>query len=596
LRSAGPTRAARGRRLLSEVAESGNLPRRRTLSRRCSSKISTPPSRPGSAARSSTPTPAQVAAWPAIHAGRHTLVAAPTGSGKTLTAFLAGLDALVREGLQPGGLADATSVVYVSPLKALSNDIRLNLEAPLAGIRAELAAAGLPDVEIRTAVRTGDTTPQERRQSLRRPPHILVTTPESLYVLLGSESGRRMLATTRSVIVDEIHALAAGKRGSHLALSLGALQALVCAAAGADRAVGDAEAGRRSRAIPGRGGAGIDHRDGRCRRAVAVGTRIGTAAAAACEIVDIGYAKERDLALELPPTPLGAVMSNDQWEQVYGRVAELVWQHRTTLVFVNTRRMAERAARHLGERLGKEAVGAHHGSLAKEVRLDAEQRLKRGDLKVLVATASLELGLDVGDVDLVCQLGSPRSIATFLQRAGRSGHRGRRRSEGTPLSADPRRAGRMRGAARLRAARRARRAARAAGAARCAGPADHCRDRLPRMGRGRAVRAGAGAPGRMPLCRASATTRSCGWSSRATRRATARAPATSPRCRAPSAARAQGRAHDRTDLRRHDSRDRRLRGRARAAGARHRHRQRGLRGREHRRATCSSSATPATGS
>jgi len=172
------------------------------------------------------PTPAQIAAWPAIHAGRHTLVAAPTGSGKTLTAFLAALDALVREGLQPGGLADATSVVYVSPLKALSNDIRLNLEAPLAGIRAELAAAGLPDVEIRTAVRTGDTTPQERRQSLRRPPHILVTTPESLYVLLGSESGRRMLATTRSVIVDEIHALAAGKRGSHLALSLERLQAL----------------------------------------------------------------------------------------------------------------------------------------------------------------------------------------------------------------------------------------------------------------------------------------------------------------------------------------------------------------------------------
>jgi len=368
------------------------------------------------------PTPAQIAAWPAIHAGRHTLVAAPTGSGKTLTAFLAALDALVREGLQPGGLADATSVVYVSPLKALSNDIRLNLEAPLAGIRAELAAAGLPDVEIRTAVRTGDTTPQERRQSLRRPPHILVTTPESLYVLLGSESGRRMLATTRSVIVDEIHALAAGKRGSHLALSLERLQAL-CArplvriGLSATQKPVDEVARFLVGAAPASNMTMADE-DGS-----SPSTRESSPPqAAACEIVDIGYAKERDLALELPPTPLGAVMSNDQWEQVYGRVAELVWQHRTTLVFVNTRRMAERAARHLGERLGKEAVGAHHGSLAKEMRLDAEQRLKLGRLKVLVATASLELGLDVGDVDLVCQLGSPRSIATFLQRAGRSGH------------------------------------------------------------------------------------------------------------------------------------------------------------------------------
>ncbi|MGJ7489600.1 DEAD/DEAH box helicase [Variovorax sp. ZT4R33] len=354
------------------------------------------------------PTPAQSAAWPTIRARRDTLVAAPTGSGKTLTAFLAALDDLVVRGLAPGGLPDETAVVYVSPLKALSNDIRLNLDAPLAGIRAELAALGLPDVDIRTAVRTGDTPQRERQQSLRRPPHILVTTPESLYVLLGSASGRKMLATVRSVIVDEIHAIAASKRGSHLALSLERLQAL-CMEEGGARPV---RIGLSATQKP------IDEV---ARFLVGAGA-VKDDGTADCAIVDIGYAKQRDLALELPPTPLAAVMSNEQWTQVYARVAELVWLHKTTLVFVNTRRMAERAARHLGDILGKDAVAAHHGSLSKETRLDAEQRLKRGELKVLVATASLELGLDIGDVDLVCQLGSPRSIATFLQRAGRSGH------------------------------------------------------------------------------------------------------------------------------------------------------------------------------
>jgi ATP-dependent Lhr-like helicase len=360
------------------------------------------------AGRFGAPTPAQAAAWPAIAAGRHTLVAAPTGSGKTLTAFLAAIDDLVRRGLDAhaagGTLPDQTAVVYVSPLKALSNDIRLNLEAPLAGIREHLRALGLPDVDIRTAVRTGDTPQRQRALDARRPPHILVTTPESLYVLLGSASGRRLLGTVKSVIVDEIHALAPNKRGSHLALSLERLQALTGAPL--------VRIGLSATCRP---------IDDVARFLVGAG-RGDDGAEPPCTIVDIGYAKQRDLALELPPTPLSAVMSNDQWEQVYDRVVQLAVQQRTTLVFVNTRRMAERAARHLGDRLGRERVATHHGSLSREQRLAAEQRLKSGELQLMVATASLELGLDIGDVDLVVQLGSPRSIATFLQRAGRARH------------------------------------------------------------------------------------------------------------------------------------------------------------------------------
>ena len=354
--------------------------------------------------RFGAPTPAQIEAWPAIAAGRSTLVAAPTGSGKTLTAFLAAIDALVREGLALGGeLADRCSVLYVSPLKALSNDIRINLEEPLAGIRAELQRQGLADVQIRTAVRTGDTTQAERLAMRKQAPHILVTTPESLYVLLGSESGRAMLADCRSLIVDEIHAIAGSKRGSHLMLSIERLEALC-----------------QRRLV--RIGLSATQKPLEAVARFLLGSHQAAPAADPCHIVNIGYTRTRDLAIEVPPVPLDAVMSNETWDKVYERLAELAQQHRTTLVFVNTRRLAERACRHLSERLGTAAVAAHHGSLAKELRLDAEQRLKRGELRVLVATASLELGIDIGEVELVCQLGSPRSIAAFLQRVGRSGH------------------------------------------------------------------------------------------------------------------------------------------------------------------------------
>lgn len=359
------------------------------------------------------PTPAQVEAWPAIQQGRHVLVAAPTGSGKTFAAFLAAIDELVREGIQ-SALPNETRVVYVSPLKALSNDIQRNLEAPLSGIRDELRTLDIQDVEIRTAVRTGDT-PQADRLSMRKhPPHILVTTPESLYILLSSESGRKMLATTRSVIVDEIHAMAGNKRGAHLALSLERLTALC--------------GGKLTRIGLSATQKPIDE----------VARFLTGAASTDCAIVDSGHVRKRDLALELPPAPLEAVMSGEVWSQVYDRLAELVREHRTTLIFVNTRRLAERAARQLSERLGVEHVAAHHGSLAKEQRFNAEQRLKRGELKALVATASLELGIDIGDVDLVCQISTPRAINAFLQRVGRAGHAVGGTSKGRlfPLSRD----------------------------------------------------------------------------------------------------------------------------------------------------------------
>src|SRR5213083_434488 len=344
------------------------------------------------------PTEAQAKAWPAIRDGRHVLIAAPTGSGKTFAAFLSAIDGLVRQGFN-GELRDETQVVYLSPLKALSNDVQKNLSEPLAEIRATLPEQGLPDVEVRTQVRTGDTPQSERQAMLKHPPHILVTTPESLYLILTSDRAREMLRSVRTVIVDEIHAVARDKRGSHLALTLARLDALI---------------GKRPQRI----GLSATQRpiEEIAQFLVGTGQPLPT-------IVDAGHIRTLDLALEIPSSPLEAVMSAEVWEEVNSRIVELISQHRTTLVFVNTRRLAERMAMQLSERIGAEHVTSHHGSLSREKRFEAEERLKRGELQALVATASLELGIDIGSVDLVIQVGSTRSIATLLQRVGRAGHR-----------------------------------------------------------------------------------------------------------------------------------------------------------------------------
>ncbi|WP_455212586.1 DEAD/DEAH box helicase, partial [Kaarinaea lacus] len=351
------------------------------------------------------PTGVQLQAWPAIKAKQNALIAAPTGSGKTLAAFLAAIDDLVREGLEKG-LRNETHVLYVSPLKALSNDIQKNLQLPLNGIRDTLLESGLPDVDIRAWVRTGDTPQGERLKMRKQPPHILVTTPESLFILLTSASGREMLKTVRSVIVDEIHALAGNKRGSHLTLSLERLASL-CE--------------KHHSRSPIRIGLSATQKPIDQMAHFLIGTN-NTAQDKQCQIIDTGHVRQRDLAIEVTGSPLEAIMANETWGEIYQRLEDLIHEHRTTLIFVNTRRLAERAAHHLAESIGEEYVTAHHGSLAKEHRLNAEQRLKAGKLKALVATASLELGIDIGDIDLVCQLGSPRAIAAFLQRVGRSGH------------------------------------------------------------------------------------------------------------------------------------------------------------------------------
>ena len=375
------------------------------------------------------PTEPQRAGWPAIQSGAHTLLAAPTGSGKTLAAFLAALDQLFRDGLE-GNLPDETRIVYVSPLKALSNDIHKNLEEPLAGIRAAVKAGCGRDIDIRAEVRTGDTPASKRQAMIRKPPHILVTTPESFYLLLTSVSGRKLLETVRTLIIDEIHAVVSSRRGSHLALTVERLEALVN--------------GQRRRSGQGRTalqriGLSATQKPMEEVARFLVGTRnLDENGNARCSIIDCGHNRKLDLAIELPESPLEAVMSNEVWTEVYGRLADLIAEHRTTLVFVNTRRLAERVTHHLSERLGKDQVMSHHGSLSAKLRLDAEHRLKRGELKALVATASLELGIDIGSIDLVCQLGSTRSIATLLQRVGRAEHRlgGMPKGRLFPLSRD----------------------------------------------------------------------------------------------------------------------------------------------------------------
>ena len=353
--------------------------------------------------RFGVPTDAQAGGWPSIIAGQDTVISAPTGSGKTLAAFLAGIDALVRRS-EAGELPPGTAIVYVSPLKALSNDIQCNLEVPLAEIREVAAELGYDLPDIRVGLRTGDSTASERQAIVRRPPHILVTTPESLYLMVTAERSRATLRGVQTVIVDEIHALARDRRGSHLALTLARLDHV-------------------AEVRPARIGLSATQRPIEQIAAFLVGAdRMNDDGTPSCTIIDLGHQRDLELEVDVPPSDLEAVMPGEQWGDVYDRLAELVAAHRTTLIFVNTRRLSERVAFHLAQRLGEEQVASHHGSLSKERRFRVEQRLKEGSLKALVATASLELGIDIGSIDLVCQVGSPRSIAAFLQRVGRSGH------------------------------------------------------------------------------------------------------------------------------------------------------------------------------
>jgi len=346
------------------------------------------------------PTSVQDQAWKAIKSSENTLIAAPTGSGKTLAAFLSAIDDLVKQSIH-GSLTPGTRIVYVSPLKALSNDIERNLRFPLDGIKDELLASGYSAIDIQVMVRTGDTSMADRTNMIKNPPHILVTTPESLYLLLTSKNGRNMLRTVDTLIIDEIHALVGNKRGSHLALSVERLEALT---------------ERKLHRI------GLSATQKPVEQVAAFLTGMKNNIPVPCSIIDTGHARKLDLAIEIPNSPLTAVMANEVWTEIYDKLIHLIETHETTLIFVNTRRLAERLSHNLNERLGPACVLAHHGSMSKDQRFEAEQLLKTGSLKALVATASMELGIDVGSIDLVCQIASPRSIAAFLQRVGRSGH------------------------------------------------------------------------------------------------------------------------------------------------------------------------------
>ncbi len=350
------------------------------------------------AQRFGEPTEPQRLGWPEIRSGRDVLITAPTGSGKTLAAFLLCLDELVRRAQTPAGLPDQTLVLYVSPLRALTNDVRRNLETPLGELNALASERGIGLAPIRTAVRTGDTSESERAKMLRTPPHILVTTPESLFIFLTAERSRNLLRSVGTIIVDEIHAIADDKRGSHLALTLARLDHLVMSSGG-----------RKPQRI------GLS-------ATVKPLESVAEYLSPNATVIDIGHRRKLELSVEIPGDELGHVASNEMWDDVYDRVCEHIQANRTTLIFVPTRRMAERVTFALTKRLGPDIVLPHHGSLSRPARFVAEQRLKAGEIRAVVATASLELGIDIGTIDLVVQLGSPRSIATALQRIGRSGH------------------------------------------------------------------------------------------------------------------------------------------------------------------------------
>ena len=361
-----------------------------------------------------SPTEPQIEGWPAILRGDDTLISAPTGSGKTLTAFLVAINRLVTEALE-GALPQCTQVVYVSPLKALGNDVQKNLDEPLREILALALEEGYLCPRIRTGVRTGDTLPKERVAMLKEPPHILVTTPESLYLLLTAGKSRENLHSVHTVIVDEIHAMVDDKRGAHLSLTLERLDALVTG---------------ENRLAPGGMLMGLSKRPQRIglsatQNPIELVADYLTGIAedrTRATIVQVGQRRTLDLGIEIPSSELTSVRDSKMWVEVVDRMAELCTQHRSTLVFANTRSMVERLCCALGERLGQDNVAAHHGSLSRALRLDAEQRLKAGEIQCLVATASLELGIDIGAVDLVLQLNSTRDIAVAMQRVGRAGH------------------------------------------------------------------------------------------------------------------------------------------------------------------------------